>query len=306
VFVTPADSGPSSAIHDRWSQAADLQASRGYHEVRVSNGTLYALGGFLTGADSTMIEAYDPVGNSWSYKSPSGAGNQMQGAAVEADGTIYLVAGTVNGGTSFTGQIQAYDTVGDSWTLPTSMSPVRALNGAVVDSGKIYVIGGLVSATVIVNQLDIWMIGGGWSSGSVSGFTPVIEAAIVGLGGKIYVIGGSDISGATALALVQIYDIANDSWSTGSTLGFTPRLETGFAVVNGLIYVLGGATGPSTVTAAVEAYDPVADSWTTKASMPTVRYAFRAATLNGKIYAVGGTTIGGAGNYLKTVEVYTP
>ena len=58
------------------------------------------------------------------------------------------------------------------------------------------------------------------------------------------------------------------------------------------------------IFATVEEYDPSTDTWTSKASMPTARYLLgAAATSNGKIYAIGGSSNGT--NLLSTVEEYT-
>src|ERR1700674_1581572 len=46
------------------------------------------------------------------------------------------------------------------------------------------------------------------------------------------------------------------------------------------------------------------DTWTTKASMPTARYALGSAEIDGKLYAVGGVI--GLSGYLSTLEVYDP
>src|SRR6185436_17064555 len=73
------------------------------------------------------------------------------------------------------------------------------------------------------------------------------------------------------------------------------------AVVNGLIYLVGvGGAGPQT---SVYAYNPVADSWAPKASMPTARYACAGAAVNGIIYVAGGYTSTAA---VATVEAYNP
>jgi N-acetylneuraminic acid mutarotase len=56
------------------------------------------------------------------------------------------------------------------------------------------------------------------------------------------------------------------------------------------------------VTATVEVYDPVANTWTAKASMPTARSSLRATAVNGKIYAIGGDGV--SANGLLTVESY--
>jgi len=46
----------------------------------------------------------------------------------------------------------------------------------------------------------------------------------------------------------------------------------------------------------------LASAWTTKAPMPTARYLFSLGEVNGKLYAIGGSTSGG--NSAVVVEVY--
>jgi len=61
----------------------------------------------------------------------------------------------------------------------------------------------------------------------------------------------------------------------------------------------------------VEAYDPSTETWTTKASMPTPRQSLGTATVNGRIYALGGQQTDLPWNYtetnaLSTNEEYDP
>ena len=65
-------------------------------------------------------------------------------------------------------------------------------------------------------------------------------------------------------------------------------------------YAMGGDNG-SAYLATVEAYDPAADTWTTRAPMPTARYGPNAVVINGLLYAVGGASPSSA---LATLEVY--
>jgi formylglycine-generating enzyme required for sulfatase activity len=74
------------------------------------------------------------------------------------------------------------------------------------------------------------------------------------------------------------------------------------AASNGKIYAFGGFNG-SAALATVEEYDPATNTWATKASMPTARYALGVVTAsNGKIYAIGGYNNGGS----VAVEEYNP
>jgi hypothetical protein len=77
------------------------------------------------------------------------------------------------------------------------------------------------------------------------------------------------------------------------------------SVVDGKIYAIGGIIynmGPPLST--VEVYDPVTDTWTTKAPMPTARVTFSATSaVNGIIFVIGGASGEIA---FSTVEAYDP
>ncbi len=62
-------------------------------------------------------------------------------------------------------------------------------------------------------------------------------------------------------------------------------------------------TGKNIYYGTVEAYDPVANTWTTKATMPTPRWGSTVSVVNGLIYAIGGW---GGWPELSVVEVYDP
>jgi hypothetical protein len=79
------------------------------------------------------------------------------------------------------------------------------------------------------------------------------------------------------------------------------------SVVNGKIYAIGGrsldAQGNEVFEKTVEEYDPIKDTWTKKADMPTARWKLSTCVMDEKIYAIGSWT---AQNLLSTVEEYTP
>jgi hypothetical protein len=81
----------------------------------------------------------------------------------------------------------------------------------------------------------------------------------------------------------------------------------GIAVVDNIIYLIGGMLTPSSPPiATVMAYDPVTESWTQKADMPTARGALSACVVEGKVYAIGGCTENWRSFSYKHVEVYDP
>jgi N-acetylneuraminic acid mutarotase len=74
-------------------------------------------------------------------------------------------------------------------------------------------------------------------------------------------------------------------------------------VVDGKIYVIGG--GNDNAVRSVEIYDPLTDTWTEKADMPTGRYLLSTYVVDGKIYATGGHEAQPLPP-LPSIEVYDP
>ena len=67
----------------------------------------------------------------------------------------------------------------------------------------------------------------------------------------------------------------------------TPRHWVGVAVVGNILYAIGGHDVSGNHLTAVEAYDPVSNTWSTEAAMSTPRSYFGVTELNGTIYAIG-------------------
>jgi len=77
--------------------------------------------------------------------------------------------------------------------------------------------------------------------------------------------------------------------------------------VDGIIYAIGGSPWDADWAACstVEAYDPVANTWTKRTDMIETRGALSIVVLDGEIYAVGGSEDGSSVG-LQKVEVYDP
>lgn len=138
------------------------------------------------------------------------------------------------------------------------------------------------------------------------------EVAVAALDGRIYVVGGFEkpsfgnlMSPAITPAL-DAYDPASDRWSSKAPLPIGLH-HAGIGVVEGRLYVIGGYSrsmfSVRNPVATVYAYDPVRNTWTERASLPTARGALSVTELDGKLYAVGGYD--GKGNNAQ-VEVYDP
>jgi hypothetical protein len=116
--------------------------------------------------------------------------------------------------------------------------------------------------------------------------TPRGNIAAAAIGSKIYVAGG--YANELRLDTLEIYDVPSDSWSSGASLP-EPISGAATAAWNGKLYLFGGTRPGGVVSSTTYVYDPSTDQWTEISPMPGGARAFAvAATLNDKIYVVGG------------------
>jgi N-acetylneuraminic acid mutarotase len=145
----------------------------------------------------------------------------------------------------------------------------------------------------------------------------VNHAGLAALGGKLYIIGGFREHTFSPTGAVRIYDPATRIWRDGAPM-LTPRGALAVAVAGGRIHAIGGnaaegaglaphdhgAPREDNSVATHEVYDPATDTWTRLAPMPTPRNHLGAATVGGKIQAVGGRV--GGDMELTTHEIFDP
>jgi len=241
------------------------------------NGKVYAIGGTVVavGAVAT-VEVYDPSANTWSTAAPMPTARSNLAAAV-VNGKIYAIGGNAAPSNAGLSTVEVYDPVSNTWSTAAAMPTARSELAAAAVNGQLYAVGGCC------NSLSAW-------------------------------------------DRLEIYNPATNTWLSSGTpiqVGFapgpapmlTPRVFLAAVTVNGKIYTVGGGIPDASVakstTNAVEVYDPATNTWSTASVMPTPRYGLTAATVNGKIYAIGGTVVITSGTssfgvLSATVEVYDP
>ena len=149
----------------------------------------------------------------------------------------------------------------------------------------------------------------------LSSNTAVVSVGSSGL--ATAVAGGSSNLSATSGGVTATVPVTVTSpvttWVAKASMA-TARGALATAVVNGIIYAIGGenldANALNPHLAAVEAYDPAANLWTTKAPLPAARSSLSAAAVGNVIFVFGGddviapTANANVFNPLNKVEAY--
>jgi N-acetylneuraminic acid mutarotase len=226
------------------------------------------------------------------------------------DGKIYAIGGA---GPVYQAlrTVEAYDPATDTWTTKSEMPTARQGLSTSVVNGKIYAIGGGASSSASYTSVETFSTveaydpaSDTWTAKSDMPTARVCHHANV-VGGKIYIIGGSDAStpdNRSHVRTVEVYDPTTDTWTQEGEMPGSRAAGFG-SVVDGKIYVIGGYGGSQRV----DEYDPSTDTWATKSEMPTARRSLSTSVVDGTIYAIGGYIPDVRGHPgVATVEVYDP
>lgn len=222
----------------------------------------------------------------------------MSPSAVRAGLVVMMVVALAWAGTvGEPGQALA---AGSVWraraNLPTARIGLAAATGS---NGRVYAIGGVGGTSVDVHEYD--PAANTWTARTPIPVPQGGARAAVGPDGRIFVLlyvpGGNP-------TLLYAYNPATNTWTSGLAPMPTTRTGTEMIALGGKILVVGGANASQQPLATVEEYDPVANSWRSRASLSSPRYGAALAVANGKLYAIGGGPTQVAGTTL--VDEYDP
>src|SRR6188474_3119896 len=292
-----------------------------------ANGKLYVIGGWNDGKAGGVNYEYDPATDKWTKKQPMPRAAH-HAALTAANGKIYVMGGFVAPtetalplGAAWQPIDNAwqYDPATDSWK---SLPPVPTKRGSAVAAevgGKIYTIGGATtmegrvlndsngrleskdpfftafgpSRVLSVNEVYDPATNKWETRKSMS--VPRNHAFSAAVNGKIYVIGGRTGQGfiltATNTDVVEEYDPLSDSWNAPKERMPTAR-SGGVSGTDGRrIYVAGGEVTTQQLVGAyraIEAYDPLTDSWFKMPPMPMPRHGAAGAVIGSRLHLVSG------------------
>jgi N-acetylneuraminic acid mutarotase len=280
------------------------------------NGKMYVMGGWDNGKARGANYEYDPATDRWTKKSPMPR-PAHHAALAAVNGKIYAFGGFVAPTNTPIPLGAAWEPIADAYEFnpaTDSWKPIAPLPGkrgsaiAAEVGGKIYVIGG---ATTMEGSKDPFFTAFGpakvlatndvydpatntWESRNPMS-VPRNHAFSGVVNGKIYVIGGRTghgfILSATNTDVVEAYDPASNTWSMPKERMPTARSGGASGTDGRRIYVAGGEVTTTELVGAfraVEAYDPVTNSWMSLPSMPMPRHGVAGAVIGNRFHLVSG------------------
>lgn len=303
-----ADAAPGCAVGRPWAAAPSVATGPVQETAAVADaGRVVVIGGFDDALNPTArVSIFDPVACAWSDGPALPRALHHVGAAV-VDDTIYVAGGLQSLTFAAVGDVWAW-TPGSTttWQARTAM-PVGAARGAgvvgVVD-GRLIVAGGLrdgavAEVSVYDPSTDTW-------ADAPPLPTPLDHACGGVLDGRLIIAGGraGTIGSTTAATWARA---ADGTWQARAPM---PRARGGTAcgVVDGRLIVVGGEGNPDVASGVfpdADAYDPIADTWTPLAPMPTPRHGMAAVGVGDRLWVPGGADRQ-AFAAVDTVEVLTP
>jgi len=305
-YPTPSPTEVYDPSTNTWTTLASMYTPRWCFQTEVVDDKIYAIGGWgmnnVSGIPDfspiSSTEVYDPSTDTWTVIAPMPIALAWRFQTEVINGKIYAIGDDPDG--TCTSTTEVYDPSTDTWTILASMPTAREAFQTEVINGKIYVFGGysgyifannsdinsLSSAEVYDPSTDSWITLAPMSTPRCFFQTKVI-------GGKIYAIGGWNISTGESIGKVlsstEVYDPSTNTWTTLASMS-AARQAFQTEVIDDKIYAFGGCSTYNThyILSSTEVYDPSSDTWTTLASMSTAREEFQTEVIDKVIYAIDG------------------
>ncbi len=232
----------------------------------------------------------------WSTSATGPAPRGGASTVVDAAGRLHVLGGFATSClNSAVTTHDIYDPATGVWTSGAPLLVATGLAAAGLEPGgaRIFVVAGRGSPNYL-DDVQIYDVAANtWSAGADMPATTAFTHGDFGDDGRFYVIGGLDQPGG-ATGAVRIYDPATSTWSAG-TPAPTSRLVAGVARgSDGRLYVVegkAGGTGSGAISARVDIYDPVGDTWTIGAAAPVAlaNYGLAVTEDRGSLVVVGGS-----------------
>ena len=230
----------------------------------VVNNILYTIAGGESNGQVSVVEAYNPVANTWSTKAPVPMIVDSVKAAVE-NNIIYLIGGYNKAGGRLN-TVLSYNPATNIWSklaplnIGKSESAVTLLGSMIVSAGGLPNSGAPTTDTEGYNAVTNF-----WTALAPMP-TARQEGCFGAIAGLLYVAGGNPSGGGSAptIKVLEAYNAVTNSWASGLPSIPNGVFAPGSATVGGRLYCFGGTNNgfaeQGTVYNYLQIYQPASSS----------------------------------------------
>ena len=256
---------------------------------------------------------YDPVSDSWSPTSLSGAPAPLSRASAVWTGSEMIVWGGFDDFIGFSDAGYRYNPAADTWS-PTSTAGApspREGHAAVWTGSEMIIWGGLISSSHLDTGGKYNPATDSWTPTSLAGAPIGRWLAVAAWTGSRMIIWSGFAANNTMLSDGALYDPVADSWSAMSTAPSPLPIQYATTVWTGTEMVVWGGNFNSVPSNAGARYHPGTNSWTPTSTAGVVpRYWHSAVWTGSEMIVWGGIDPGGkvqtGGRYNPTTDSWTP
>ena len=249
--------------------------------------------------EARAADAQEPI--LWSAPAPLPA-MRSHVAYGAVGGQIVTVGGVTRSSTGETipcAEGWVYDPTADLWTALPQLPRPRAFAASAVVGQRLYILGGSDGKRPLADTVILARLGRKWEWLRGPALpAPRARAAAVTLGARILIIGGTSALDPMADPNrdVLAFDVANPDagWQARRALPGAGRMDAAAVAYGGKVYLFGGLQrrgGELRPCDDALVYDPAADRWKRLPDVPCAGAGWRAVSVGGPIYLMGGTVV---------------
>jgi N-acetylneuraminic acid mutarotase len=284
-------SGSALTFNGTWRTMPSLQPARWRHAADVLGKSIVVVGG-LSGDELhalSRVDAFNVETRTWTALKSLPIPLYDVNGATPVQGKLYVSGGRSSPDEDCAKTLFVYDPATNSWTRKADM-PLKGCVGV-----QAHVLGQLYVYTFPQSPPDIRLFASynpktdKWVRRPLPKGLHFAYPVAGAINEKFYLTSGEAFTGLSDREL-EVYDPATRTWTTKSPMP-TGRSVASAAVLHGKLFVAGGVVdrnGLAVVTGALEAYDPLSDTWATGPSMPTPRAHAASAWAGGRFYTIDG------------------